>query len=357
VTGRDEPESLARALAGWLRPKLPRAEGLAVTAIPRSVATGFSSDTLLFDLAWREAGTARTRGVVVRRAPLGHQVFPEYDVARQFRILRILAGTKVPVPPAPWLEEDPGVLGAPFYVMERIDGRIPTDNPPYHVGGWTTEIAPAEREALWWSGIDALCAIHGLDWRALGLGFVDTPGAGDTPLGRQLDDYAGFLGWAARGRPQPTCEPALAWLRENRPKEPEPVGFCWGDARPGNMIFRDGRCVAVLDWEMATLGNPVQDLAWWLFLDRHHSEGLGAPRLPGFPGRSETIEAWERSTGLSARDLDYYEVFAAFRFSVIMIRVAQGFVVGGVIPADAKLETDNIPTRLLAKLLGLPSPG
>jgi aminoglycoside phosphotransferase (APT) family kinase protein len=356
VSQRDEPEPLSRALAGWLRPKLPNAEDLVVAAVPRSVATGFSSDTLLFDLAWREAGSPRSRAIVVRRAPLGHQVFPEYDVARQHRILRILAGTQVPVPPAPWLEEEANVLGAPFYVMDRIEGRIPTDNPPYHVGGWTTQISPAEREALWWSGLEALATIHGLDWRALGLGFVDTAGHADTPLGRQLDDYAHFLAWAARGKPQPTCESALGWLRENRPTGPEPVGFCWGDARPGNIVFRDGRCVAVLDWEMATLGNPVQDLAWWLFLDRHHSEGLGAPRLPGFPGRVETIEAWERKTGHSARDIDYYEVFAAFRFAVIMIRVAQGFVAGGLIPADARLETDNIPTRLLAKLLGLPSP-
>ncbi|HYB12876.1 MAG TPA: phosphotransferase family protein, partial [Myxococcota bacterium] len=234
--------------------------------------------------------------------------------------------------------------------------RIPTDSPPYHVGGWVTEVAPSERSALWWSGLEVLARIHRLEWRTLGLSFVETPGPGDTPLLRQLNDYERFLAWAMGGEDHPTCTPALAWLRAHRPHEEEPVGFCWGDARPGNMIFQQGRCVAVLDWEMATLGNPVQDLAWWLFLDRHHSEGLGAPRLAGFPSRADTIAAWEERTELPARHVDYYEVFAAFRFAVIMIRVAQGFIAAGTLPPEARLATNNIVTQLLSKMLGLPAP-
>jgi aminoglycoside phosphotransferase (APT) family kinase protein len=356
VAEGSEAEREAKQFADWLAKRMPSAQALSVAPVLRSGATGFSSDTLLFDLAWRERGAEHRKALVVRRAPLGHRVFPAYDIPRQHRILRILATTDVPVPRTPWLEEDPAILGSPFFVMERIEGRIPTDNPPYHVGGWVTEIAPAERSALWWSGLDALASIHRLDWRALGLSFVDTPGAGGTPLLRQLDDYERFLAWATQGERHPTCEPALTWLRANRPREEEPVGFCWGDARPGNMIFQDGRCVAVLDWEMATLGNPVQDLAWWLFLDRHHSEGLGAPRLAGFPSRSQTVERWEERTALSARHVDYYEIFAAFRFAVIMIRVAQGFIAAGALPRDARLATNNIVTQLLSKMLGLPAP-
>jgi len=351
-----EGEREAQRLAEWLGKKMPRAQALSVSPRVRSGATGFSSDTLIFDLAWREEGAPHHEGIVVRRAPIGHRVFPSYDIPRQHRILRILATTDVPVPRTPWLEEDPAILGSAFYVMERIEGRIPTDSPPYHVGGWVTEIAPAERSALWWSGLEVLARIHRLDWRALGLSFVDTPGPAATPLLRQLDDYERFLAWATPGVRHPTCEPALAWLRTHAPDGPEPVHFCWGDARPGNMIFQQGRCVAVLDWEMATLGNPVQDLAWWLFLDRHHSEGLGAPRLEGFPDRAQTIARWEERTGLPARHVDYYEVFAAFRFAVIMIRVAQGFIAAGTLPPDARLATNNIVTQLLAKMLGLPVP-
>jgi aminoglycoside phosphotransferase (APT) family kinase protein len=108
---------------------------------------------------------------------------------------------------------------------------------------------------------------------------------------------------------------------------------------------------------MVTLGNPVQDLGWNLFLDRHHSEGLDTPRLPGFPSREETIARYERLSGRSAEHVDYYEVFAAFRFSVIMIRLAQMIVEYGFMEADSDFETNNTPTQLLAKMLDLPAPG
>jgi len=122
------------------------------------------------------------------------------------------------------------------------------------------------------------------------------------------------------------------------------------------MIFREGRCVAVLDWEMVSLGSPEADLAWFLFLDRHHSEGVGTPRLPGFPSREATVERYAERTGHAPRHLHYYEVFAAFRFSVIMIRLAQQLQVLGLLPADSDFETNNIPSRLLARLLDLPPP-
>ena len=80
-------------------------------------------------------------------------------------------------------------------------------------------------------------------------------------LDRQLDDYERYLDWASEGRPHPISQLGLAWLRRNRPAGREPVSLCWGDSRLGNMMFRDSRCVAVLDWEMVTLGNPEQDFA------------------------------------------------------------------------------------------------
>jgi aminoglycoside phosphotransferase (APT) family kinase protein len=350
--GRDLIATRER-LARWFAGALEGASDVRLSELSGPGATGFSSDTLLFDVHWREGGQERTRGFVARLQPAGFQVFPEYDVARQFRIQRCLAETAIPVPAMFRLEEDPGLLGTPFYVMERIEGRIPTDNPPYHVGGWLRDVSPESRAAIWWSGLEVLGRIHQLDWKACGLDFVAPerePGARPTPLERQLDEYSAFLDWATQDRGH-VAHRGLDWLRTHRPREPEPLALCWGDSRIGNMAFHDDRCVAVFDWEMATLGNPEQDLAWWLFLDRHHSEGLGAPRLPGFPSREETLARWESLCGLRARHLDYYELFAAFRFAVIMIRVAQQMIHYGVLPPDSALERDNIVTRLLEKLL------
>ena len=107
---------------------------------------------------------------------------------------------------------------------------------------------------------------------------------------------------------------------------------------------------------MVTLGNPEQDLAWWLFLDRHHSEGISAPRLPGFPGHDETVARYAELTGRPVEHLRYYEVWAGFRFAVIMMRLAQQMMQYGTLPADSDFETNNTVTRLLARLLDLPAP-
>jgi len=354
--GRDYEET-RKILARWLAERLPRARKLEVGELSGPSATGFSSDTLLFDLAYDEDGRRVERGLVVRLEPRGLNVFPEYDVAAQFRLMEALGRAgRVPVPKVLWLEEDPDWLGVPFYAMERVAGRVPTDNPPYHVGGWVAEEATErERTELWWSAIDTLGLIHRTDWKALDLGFVETRDPGRTHLERQLAYYERYFTWALADLPHPTVVLALEWLRSNAPAD-EPVGLCWGDARIGNMIFDGTRCAAVLDWEMATLGNPEQDLAWFLFLDRHHSEGLGAPRLPGFPGRDESVARWEAASGLRARHLFYYEVFAAMRFSVIMMRVVQQLKHSDILPVESGFEVDNTCSRLLAQLLELPPP-
>jgi aminoglycoside phosphotransferase (APT) family kinase protein len=352
--GRDLDATRER-LEAWLRTRLPEARELVASPLVGPGATGFSSDTLLFELSWTQGGDAWRQSLVLRLEPTGFRIFPHYDVRRQFRIQRRLWRRGIPVPRVLWLEEDPGVLGSAFYVMERAEGRIPPDNPPYHAEGWVTEIPPPERERIWWSGLETLAAIHRL--AAHDFACLLPAEAAPSPLEAQLDAYDRFLAWAARGRPQPTCEAALAWLREERPREAEPLALCWGDSRIGNMVFREGRCVAVLDWEMATLANPVQDLAWWLFLDHHHSAGIGRERLPGFPGREATAARWSELTGLEPRHLGYYEVFAAFRFSVIMIRVAQQLMAYGLLPADSPFERDNTVTRLLASQLRLAAPG
>jgi len=352
--GRDLAKTRA-SFAAWLARALPDAHDLTVSELTPPGATGFSNDTLFFELGQRGAAGPARESLVLRIQPTENQVFPDYDLGKQIRCLQLLAKTPVPVARVRWFEPDASVLGAPFYVMERVEGRIPSDNPPYHVGGWLAEAPERERTALWWSAVETLAAIHRLDWRAAGFGFLEDPDDARSPLAVQLDQYRRYFAWAARGRPHPTCEDALAWLEANAPRG-EPTALQWGDARIGNMIFQEGRCVAVLDWEMVTLGSPEADLAWFLFLDRHHCEGVGAPRLAGFPGREETVARYAEQTGHAPAHLHYYEVFAAFRFSVIMMRLAQQFVALGLIPKDSTFETDNIPSRMLAKLLELPAP-
>lgn len=345
-------------LTAWLRPRLPDATDVRVSDLVAPQSSGFSNDTLLFDLEYTRAGRAEREPLVVRIEPTGFQVFPEYDLTLQFRTMQRLAGTAIPVPPTRWIEtEDRGVLGGAFYVMGQVPGRVPPDNPPYHAAGWLTEATPAERAAIWWAGVETLAAIHRLDWQRLGFADLARPALGATPLDWQLAYYDRYLEWAARGRPQPTAEAARAWLRAHQPAD-EPTVLCWGDARIGNIIFAGTRPAAVLDWEMVTLGSPEMDLAWSIFLDRHHSEGIGVARLEGFPGYEETVARYEALSGHRVRHLHYYQVLAGYRFAVIMCRIAQQMVTYGAMDeaGGRAFELDNTVTRLLARILELPPP-
>ncbi len=147
------------------------------------------------------------------------------------------------------------------------------------------------------------------------------------------------------GRGHAICERALAWLEANQPAD-EPTVLCWGDARMGNIIFKDSldEVAAVLDWEMATLGNPVQDIAWYNYLDSTFAEGLGMPRLAGLPSYEDSVALWEAESGFSARDYGYYLIFAGMRYGLILSRImlATG--------QDAEIE-GNFAVKLLEKHL------
>jgi aminoglycoside phosphotransferase (APT) family kinase protein len=345
----------AATLAAWARKKLPMARDVRVEHM-RVPSAGLSNETLLCELAYTEAGAERREDLVLRLQPTQHFVFPDYDLSLQWRVLQALAGTDVHVPGVRWVETDARVLGSPFYVMTKVDGSVPSDVPPYHAAGLMTEVGPEERAAIWWSGIEEMARIHRLDPDALHLGFLEKTRFGADPLEQELGYWDDYLRWAAAGVDQPTTTPALAWLREHRPPSRR-RRLCWGDARLPNMIFRENRVVAVLDWEMAFLGEPTADLAWWLFLDWHHSEGNRIPRLPGLPSRQETIERYQHLVGWTCEDVHYWDVFAAMRFAVIMVRVAAIMRDVGTPMPTPDFQTNNVPTQRLAQLLGLPPPG
>jgi len=352
--GRDR-----KNLPEWLATRLPDARKLRISEPTTPQSSGFSNDTLLFDLEYDQDGDVVREPLVVRIQPTGYQVFPEYDMGLQFRTMEKLAKTDVPVPRVYWLEEDDtDLLGAAFYVMGQVQGRVPPDNPPYHQDGWLTEATPAARNQIWLAGFECMAKIHRLDWKALGFGFLDKPELGDTVLDQQIAYYKNYLEWAARGREQPTAEAALEWIEKNKPDDPHRC-LCWGDARIGNIIFDGTQPAAVIDWEMVTLGSPEADIGWAIFLDRHHSEGLGTERLEGFPSYEESIAYYEEISGHRVKHLEYYQIFCGFRFSVIMMRIAQQLVHYELMTEEAgyAFECNNTVTQLLAKMLELPPPG
>ncbi|MDA8366591.1 MAG: phosphotransferase family protein [Actinomycetota bacterium] len=355
TTHRDQDET-ASALAAWLEDHLPGASGVTVGGIEAPPTNGFSSETIMFEASWHAAGGAEVaRRLVARVAPTGHTVFLEPDFAAQCRVVDAVARSgAVPLPRLVGTEEDPSLLGAPFLVMERVDGRIPTDNPPFAAGGWVVDAAPEEQERMWWSGIEAMAAVHRLHWGELGLQFLDDSRWGRAGVDRELGYYRAFLDWVCGDDVPPVVAATLSWLEDNRPAEAGPLALLWGDSRLGNLIFDDFRCVAVLDWEMTCLGQPEMDLGWWLYFDRQFTTALGMARPGGFPTREETIRRYEELLGRPMVGVEFYEVFAGFRFAVIMARLAELLQETDILPMDSDMGRDNIATQLLAEMLDLP---
>ena len=342
----DDLEDLARRLEAWLRTRHPERAPLTVLQLKRSDA-GYSNITVLGELQWMHGGAAQAVRIVLRVQPLASSVYPDCDIVRQYRVMQALAGSAVPVPRLLGLETDAAALGAPFFLMQRIDGRVPSENPLYHLEGWFHDLDEAALRQHWFSGIDTLAAITRLDWRALGLDFLQPP-PGRTPLAQQLAYYRDAVAWAERlGRPYPHLHAAYGWLQAHQPAD-EPVALSWADAKLGNCVYRDGRIVGVLDWEQATLANPVDDLAWWLMLDDSLSTGYGVPRLAGLPSREETVAHWQRASGHSARDLPYYDVFAAWRMAYVMARIGTVFMQRGWVPRESEMDLRNGGSTLLA---------
>jgi aminoglycoside phosphotransferase (APT) family kinase protein len=349
---RDLDESRS-ALQTWLAAKIPEATEVTVSALSVPEGSGFSNETLLADITWRTPHQEKSDSLVIRVKPTGYQIFLEADFELQYRLLAVLdADTDVPVPPTLWFETDESVLGAPFFVMRRVPGRAAADRPPYNESGWLFDATPEERRRLWERAVDALIAVHRVPTETVA--FLAKPELGDTGFDQTLTYWQRSFEWAKRGLPNPVGDAALEWLLANLPAT-RPTALSWGDARVGNILFHEGAVTAVLDWEMLSLGGHEMDLGWWLFLDDYHT--IDVPRLPGLGDREETIARWEAGTGETAGDLLWYEIFAGFRFVIVMMRLSQMFESWGVkvsTPDDS--ETNNQVTRLLAaKIPGTPA--
>jgi aminoglycoside phosphotransferase (APT) family kinase protein len=337
---------LKHQLQRWLQGRQPDREGLTITDFTSPTA-GASNETLLFDVTFKQDGGESRQGLVVRLEPEGEGIFPEYDLGLQFRTMHRLKGSDVKVPVMLGYEGNRDLLGKPFYVMEKLDGRYLADNPPYQLAGWLTEVSPQTRGDIWENAIRQIAAVHRVDWRERGFEDLWDSKRFETPLAEILDDYTSFLAWAeSLGRPFEKLHPVLEYLKNNSPSD-EPLTLCWGDAKPPNLMIQGGEIVGVLDWEMVHLGNPVHDLAWWFVLDDSLTDGLGHPKLEGLPDRARMIELWQAESGFSADQLDYYELLSNFQFAVIMHRVGTRLTAQGIFPAEIGFDLNNNCTKLI----------
>ncbi|MET8333859.1 phosphotransferase family protein [Streptosporangium canum] len=317
---------LRERVRSWLTGRLGRP--VTVSRLSQPSGNGMSSETLLFDASWDSPEGRREVGCAARMAPASEAVpvFPDYDLGKQFEVMRMVrerAG--VPAPRTLWFEPDPGPLGTPFFVMERLAGDVPPDVMPYTFEGWLLDASRADRDRLQRQSVEILARLHDTPFTAEELEVVEPGGSGGSAaLRRHVDDQRAYYEWAHGSMRIPVLERAFAWLEEHWPAAPGPAVLSWGDARIGNVMYRDFTPVAVLDWEMATVAPRELDIAWMIFLHQFFQEVaqvFGLPGLPDFMRREDVCRTYQEITGYRPRDMEFYEMYAALRHGVIMARV------------------------------------
>lgn len=321
-------EALRARLERWLAGRLPAGATAEIPALSSPASNGMSSETLLFEARTRAGGEERVEPLVARVAPqqCDVPVFPHYDLEVQFRLLALVGEQGgVPAPAVRWLESDPGPLGAPFFVMERVEGRVPPDLPPYVFAGWLLEALPGEREALRDATLEAVAALHAIDPQKAEAGFLEFDAPGDTPLRRHVANQRAYYAWvSADGVRHPLVERAFGWLDAHWPAHEGRAAISWGDSRIGNVLYRGFAPAALLDWEMAGLGPRELDLGWLSFMHRFFqdiAEGAGLPGLPDFLRLADVAASYERASGHAPRDLRWHFTYAALRHAIIMARI------------------------------------
>jgi aminoglycoside phosphotransferase (APT) family kinase protein len=314
-------------LKGWLREHVPGFRG-AVTA--ERFAGGQSNPTYRLDSG---AGS-----YVLRRKPPGPLLPSAHAVDREFRVMRALAGTDVPVPQVLALCEDDSVIGSAFYVMQHLDGRIFWDQ---RLPG----IAPAERAAMFDSMNAVIAALHSVDYQAVGLEGFGRPG---NYMGRQI------ARWSRQYRASETetiaaMDNLIEWLPARLPPEPPPA-VVHGDYRMDNLIFHPSapRVIGVLDWELSTIGDPLADFAYHCLTWRVTPElfrGLAGVDFAtlGIPDEPAYLAAYCRRAGRGAvpgaiPDWEFYLVYGLFRIAAILQGIAKRAIDGTAAAANAAEE-------------------
>jgi aminoglycoside phosphotransferase (APT) family kinase protein len=363
-SGRD-PAAIGARLEKWLATALPPDADPEVALLGGIDANGLSSETVLLDVTSTVDGERQTKAYVLRVAPRPEDipVFATYDLQAQYDAMR-LAGSlsPVPVPEVGLAEMSGSVLGTPFFLMERVEGVVPPDVMPYNFGdSWLFSASPADRAALQTRSVEVLAGLHGIPDAASRFAFLDPAvagHAGETLVGRNLAKTRAWYAFASTaeewGGRSPLVERGLAWLEANLPGDGSDPVLCWGDARIGNVIYRDFTPVAVLDWEMVSLGSREMDVTWMIFAHRIFEDlasMLGMPGMPEFLTAEEVRSTYAAASGVELGDLTWHEVHAAVMWGVIYLRIAARQIHFGEIEAPEDPESVLYHRAMFAAML------
>ena len=258
------------------------------------------------------------QSLVLRKQPNGPILKGAHAIAREYRVLEALHPAGLPVPKPVLFHDDPSVLGTPFYLMEKVDGRIFDECSLPGFDG-------PERHALWMGLADALATLHNVVPDAVGL---ETYGRSGQYFERQIEL------WGRQWRKSdhhdiPELDRLLSWLCDHLPSDDGEVCLAHGDFRMGNMIFHptEPRVIAILDWELSTLGHPMADLGYctipWHSAPDEYGGILGlAQTTPGLPYEEEFVARYFASSRFDMPLLPFHQAFALFRFAVIFVGIA-----------------------------------
>jgi aminoglycoside phosphotransferase (APT) family kinase protein len=306
------------ALARWLSDHVAGGPSLHVQRMGEETGVG----NALFAIHWGEVE------LVLRRPPAVKVTASAGDTMRERRVLSALSTTAVRHPRLVGACEDPSVIGVPFLLMERIDGFTPIHPLPAPF-----EADPSARRGIGFELVDALAELARADWRAAGLEGFGRP---DGFLARQVDRWLWQLD-SYRTRDIPELDVVAEWLRAELPA-PGPVGIVHGDYSTFNVMFADGapaHLAAIVDWDTATIGEPLMDLGHLLARWDEVGEeptALGSadnPDRTGYPSRAELAARYADRTGFDLAELRYYEVVSLFKLACIMEGHYARVVAGG----------------------------
>ena len=349
---------LREQLEGWLGDRLEADASPRVYNLNRPEHSGMSSISVLFDLDWSKNGQEQSAQLVARLAPEAdaYPVFPSYDLQRQFDVMTAVRDSSdIPVPNVRWVETSADVLGRPFLVMDRAEGVVPVDNPPYVFTGWLLEADDDTRRAVQSTSVKVLADIHAITEPASKLPAMVAP-AGVSSLRRHVENERAYYEWTRRedGLRIPLLESAFEWIETNWPADPSEDVLCWGDARIGNILYRGTDAGAVLDWESAALAPRELDLGWFIFFHRMFQDIADQFSMPGLPGclrRSDVVAEYEKISGVEVRDLDFYLVYAALRHGIVMSQIMRRRVHFGEMEFPADPDHLVLHQAMLAQLI------
>lgn len=315
------PETIVEILTGYLGDQLEARGPVAIENLER-IAVGWSHETWLFDARWHSADGERVQGLCLRRDPGNALLRAESDLGEQFRVLQCLEATEVPAPKVYWYEPDPGVLGAPALIMEKVPGECPS---PWRRAGRDFYAAAAARGVLPASFTDTLAAIHTADWRRAGLDFLGVPDGGTDFARKEIAKWRTLI--EDSGHPgHPILVDLICWLEANAPPT-DRLTLVHGAYRTGNLLIDDDRISAVLDWELQVIGDPMYDVAYVLTeLNRE-----GTDLLSNVVPRDIFFDRYQAATGIEI-DLDrcrYYQLLYAMRSAAFWMSAA-GLYADGV---------------------------